>query len=482
MNIIQALDDPKVFGDFFRAGTWDTWRVFLAALFGLPMTDDQLATYRRFTGRSTPPTAALHEAWFVIGRRGGKSFVLAVIAVFLACFRDWRPFLGPGEVGTVMVIAADRRQARVIMRYCTGLLKAVPMLANLIEAQTRETIELKNRIVIEIHTASFRTTRGYTIVTALCDELAYWQSDETSAEPDVEVINALRPGMSTIPDAVLLCASSPYARKGALWDAHRRHYGQDGDHVLVWQADTRSMNPSVPQSYIDRHMAEDLPRAMAEYGAQFRDDIASFVSREVIDACVLRGMFERPPSARLTYTGFVDPSGGSVDSFACAIAHRDHDRDAVLIDAIREIKAPFSPEAAVSELATLLKSYRIYKVHGDKYAGEWPRESFAKFGIRYELSPQPKSGLYSAFLPLLNSGRVELPDNPRLVSQLCSLERKTARGGRDSIDHPQGQHDDLANVIAGVADIGLFVGNSNEGQRHLRCRAGRRASVTTTRR
>jgi hypothetical protein len=124
------------------------------------------------------------------------------------------------------------------------------MLAKLIEAQSRETIELKNRIVIEIHTASFRTTRGYTIVTALCDELAYWQSDETSAEPDVEVINALRPGMSTIPDAVLLCASSPYARRGALWDAHRRHHGQDGDEVLVWQADTRSMNPSVPQSYI----------------------------------------------------------------------------------------------------------------------------------------------------------------------------------------------------------------------------------------
>src|SRR6516164_1630651 len=118
--------------------------------------------------------------------------------------------------------------------------------------------------------------------------------------------------------------------------------GREDDHVLVWQADTRSMNPSVPQSYIDRSMAEDMPRAMAEYGAQFRDDIASFVRREVIDACVLRGMFERPPSARLTYAAFVDPSGGSADSFTCAIAHRDDFRDVVMIDAIREIKAPFS--------------------------------------------------------------------------------------------------------------------------------------------
>jgi hypothetical protein len=456
MNIIQALNDPKVFGAFFRAGSWDVWRVFLAALFGLPMTDDQLAIYRRFTGRSTPPTVPLHEAWLVIGRRGGKSFVLAVIAVFLACFRDWRPFLGPGEVGTVMIIAADRRQARVIMRYCLGLLQAVPMLAKLIEAQSRETIELRNRIVIEIHTASFRTTRGYTIVTALCDELAYWQSDETSAEPDVEVINALRPGMSTIPDAVLLCASSPYARRGALWDAHRRHYGRDGDEVLVWQADTRSMNPSVPQSYIDRHMAEDMPRAMAEYGAQFRDDIASFVSREVVDACVLRGIFELLPASCESYFAYCDPSGGSSDSFAVAIGHYDLSRDMVCVDCLREIPAPFSPETAVAELSTLLKSYRISSVIGDKYAGEWPRQAFSRHNISYEQSSLVKSQLYSAFLPHLNSGKVELLDSARLINQLCQLERRTARGGRDSIDHPAGAsyHDDLANCVAGLCSVG----------------------------
>jgi hypothetical protein len=84
------------------------------------------------------------------------------------------------------------------MRYIVGLLKAVPMLAKTIEAQTKETVEVSNRVTIEVHTASFRTVRGYTIIAALCDELAFWQSDEQSAEPDVEVINALRPGMASI--------------------------------------------------------------------------------------------------------------------------------------------------------------------------------------------------------------------------------------------------------------------------------------------
>src|SRR6476661_131288 len=270
MNILQALDDKQVFAPFFRGATWDVWRAFLAVLFGLPLTSEQIAIYNKFTGRTTPPTSPLHEAWLVCGRRSGKSYILAVIAIFLAAFRDWRPFLGPGEVGTIMVVCADRKQARVIMRYCLGLLKAVPMLKQLIEAQTRESISLRNRVVIEVHTASFRSTRGYTCVAVLLDEIAYWPVDELAAEPDFEVVNAIRPSMATIPNAMLLCASSPHARKGVLFDAHRKHFGQDNDPILVWQADTRSMNQTVPQAYIDQHVADDPARAAAEYLAQFR--------------------------------------------------------------------------------------------------------------------------------------------------------------------------------------------------------------------
>jgi hypothetical protein len=449
VNILDALDDPNVFGVFFRAGTWDAWRVFLAALFGLPMTDDQLATYRQFTGRSTPPNKPLQESWLVCGRRAGKSFVLATIAVFLAAFKDWRPYLAPGEVGVIMIIAADRRQARVIMGYCTGLLKGVPMLAKLIEAETRETIELRNRVTIEIHTASFRTTRGYTIVAALLDELAYWATDEASAEPDTEVINAVRPGMSTIPDAVLLCASSPYARKGALWNAYRRHFGHDGDEVLVWQADTRSMNPTVPQDYIDRHVAEDAARASAEYGAQFRSDIEGFVAREVIDAATVPGRYELLPMRGVSYAAFVDPSGGSSDSMTLAIAHRDKDSRAIL-DAVRERRPPFSPDDVVVEFSGLLKSYGVRRVTGDRYGGEWPSERFRVHGIDYITADKPKSDLYRNLLPLLNSGRVELLDLQRLAGQLTGLERRTSRGGRDSIDHPPGGHDDVCNAVGGA--------------------------------
>jgi hypothetical protein len=51
-----------------------------------------------------------------------------------------------GEQATVAVIAADRRQARVVMHYIVGLLKMVPALAGLIEAEAAESVTLSNSV------------------------------------------------------------------------------------------------------------------------------------------------------------------------------------------------------------------------------------------------------------------------------------------------------------------------------------------------
>ena len=233
MNILRALEDEQVFAPFFRGETWGAWRVFLAALFALPLTAEQLATYQRHTGRSTPPAQPSHEAWLVCGRRSGKSFVLAAVAVFLAAFRDWRPFLGPGERGTIMVIAADRRQARVIMRYVTGP-AAIGAHAGAVDrerdagaywpAQSRH---------IEVHTASFRINARLRIVAGLLDELAFWPTDEDSAEPDVR--GDQRPASGHGDDTgrhvavcvFALCAQGRVVRRApqALWQGRRPGLG-----------------------------------------------------------------------------------------------------------------------------------------------------------------------------------------------------------------------------------------------------------------
>jgi hypothetical protein len=346
-----------------------------------------------------------------------------------------------------MIIAADRRQARTIVRYVKGLLKLVPMLAQTIESETAESITLTNRVVIEVHSCSFRAVRGYTVVACLADEIAFWTTDEAGANPDHEVLSAVRPAMATVPGSMLLCASSPYARRGALWEAYRKHFAQ-AEGPLVWQAATRVMNPTVSQAYIVGEYEKDPVSAAAEFGAQFRTDIESYISREAVEAAVDWGVLERGPIDGKRYAAFTDPSGGSGDSFALAITHKDGEEG--ILDCVREVRPPFSPENVTREFADLLKTYRISTVRGDRYAGEFPRELFRKQGIKYELSDDSKSSIYVNFLPLINSGKVRLLGNKRLVTQLLNLERRTSRAGRDSIDHAPGGHDDIANATAGA--------------------------------
>jgi phage terminase large subunit-like protein len=225
LDILKAIDDPEIFGNWFRdPATWRAWRAFLAALFALPMDADQLALFQEFTGRKTAPAAPFNESYLICGRRSGKSAVLAVVAVYLACFRSYRQYLAPGEVATIRIMASDRDQSRTILRYIGGLMRGNAQLARRIVRETSEAFELNNRVVIEVGSASFRAARGYSFAAVLADELAFWRSEE-STNPDVEILRAIRPGLMTIPNSKLLIASSPYARKGALWDAFQRYSG-----------------------------------------------------------------------------------------------------------------------------------------------------------------------------------------------------------------------------------------------------------------
>jgi hypothetical protein len=463
MSILEAMADPDLFGRWFkpnlrRGDSWKNWRIFLSALFALPLSGEEKEVYRQFTGRDDFPSEQANEAWLVCGRRSGKSLIASLIAVFLACFRNYEDILAPGELATVMVIASDKKQSRVVLSYINGFFDSIPILSSVVQSRVRESVVLKNRIHIEVHTASFRAVRGYTIVCAILDECAFFPTGD-SAEPDTELVAALRPAMATVPGALLLGISSPYAKRGVLWESFREHYGQASAPVLVWKADTRSMNSTVDSSTIQTALLRDRAAASSEYLAEFRDDVVGFLSLEVVSACVCFGRRELPPLRDVDYCAFCDPSGGRSDSMTLAIAHREGEH--AVLDLVREVQPPFSPESTVAEFADTLRYYRILEVEGDRYGGEWPREQFHKRGVSYRVAERTKSEFYLEFLPLLTSGHCELLDNQRLITQLVGLDRRTARTGRDSVDHGPGGHDDLCNCVAGAlvraaGDLGKY--------------------------
>ncbi len=444
VTIRDAMTDCKLFGPVFGGDTFTAWRALLAGFDGLELDATELDTFKALTGRQSAPQGAFEELWLAIGRRGGKSHASALLAVYLAAFHDYRAKLAPGEVATVMVIAADRKQARAVMRYTSGLVNENPMLRRMVTRENSEQIELNNRTVIEITTASHRSVRGYTLAACICDEIAFWHVD--GASPDREIIAAIRPALATL-GGRMIALSSPYAKRGILWDTFRRAFADDAERrVLVAQAPSRIMNPTLPQSVIDDAMRDDPEAARAEYLAEFRSDISSFLDPALIADCTRPKPLELPAQSGVSYAAFVDPAGGGADEFTLAIAHSEG--DAAVIDLVQGRKG--SPAGIVAEYAQTLARYGIKTVSGDKYAGRWPRDEFQKHGITYTVAEQDRSALYLEFLAALNSGRVELPPCQITARQFVALERRTSRSGKDAIDHAPGAHDDRANAVAGV--------------------------------
>lgn len=431
---------------WFTGDSWAAWRVVVKAMFALPLDEPEAALFSQLSGGRRPPAKQVRESWFVVGRRGGKSLITAFLGFLFATCGLYR--FARGEKGVVMLLAADRRQARVIFRYLQAFFAVAPF-DDLVEKQLQEAIHLKNGLIIEIHTASFRSVRGYTIVCCIGDEAAFWSSD--GANPDEEIFNAIRPAMASVPQAMLIVLSSPYAKRGQLWETFKRYFGQDSDDVLVIQGASRLMNPSLPESVVVKAYEADPASASAEYGAEFRSDIESFVRREAVEACVIPGRYELPPVPNIMYDAGLDPAGGSgLDSYTLTISHieKRNDRAFAVLDLVAEVKPPFSPEQASADIGKILTRYGITKGLGDKWGGDWPREPLRKAGISYETVDRAKSDLYKELLPAINSGAVELLDHPVLITQLCGLERRTSRGGRDTIDHQPNGHDDIANSAA----------------------------------
>jgi hypothetical protein len=447
MNIVEAIH--SVFSQCFAdLETWSPWKTLLRAAFCLQMSRKERKLYRTCTQRRRLPKRPIRELFVIAGRRAGKSFISALIAVFLALFFDYSRYLTAGERGVILIVAADRAQAGVIFRYIAGILHSTVMLEQCIVNETKERIELNTGIDIKIATCNYRTIRGRTVVAFIGDETAFWLVD--GANPDHEIISSVRPSMATIPNAMLICISTPYARRGVLWEAYEHYYGNDkAEDVLVWQAPSIVMNPTLDKQYIDREIAKDKSAGEAEWLARWRTDIETFLDLETIMSAVVEGRLSLPYNRDHSYHAFVDVSGGRSDAAAVAIGHESDNR--LIVDCVRYWPAPHNPAQVIGEVCEVLKEYRVQRVQGDRYAGDWPRQEFEeRNNVIYETADMVKSDIYLSFAAYANSDRVELLDVPRLINELKGLERRRGRTGRDIVDHQARGHDDVANAVAGL--------------------------------
>lgn len=449
MNILEFMSHSRLLGDSFQGETREAWRAVLSGAFALPMDDDRLELFNRLSGGRKPPKGRVNELWVVAGRRSDKTHTMAAIGLYMATvaaqIEGLINRLSVGERAVVAILAVDRSQATLAFQYLAGMVENSPTLAGMIKSQDREAIHFTNKVSIEVHTNSFRAIRGRTLLALLLDECAFYRS-EAVANPDIETYRAAIPGLATL-NGMLIGVSSPYARRGLLYQKYRDHFGRTSDDVLVIQGGTKLFNPTIDPKIIEDAMRDDPEAARAEWLGEFRSDLEAFIARDTIESLARTSPLELPFNNKYRYFAFTDPSGGGQDEFCLAIAHLEADQ--IIVDSVQGRKG--APHSIVAEYADTLKRYRISQVYGDRYAGSWPSDEFKKYGIKYIPSEKPKSDLYVDALPMLNSGRIEIPPHQKLINQFSSLERRTTRSGKDSIDHPPSGHDDYCNVVAGVA-------------------------------
>ena len=153
-------------------------------------------------------------------------------------------------------------------------------------------------------------------------------------------------------------------------------------------------NPTFDAKVIERALAEDRQLFGAEYLSEWRDDLATFISRQLLEAAVDTDVIVRPPQQDVIYFAFDDPSGGAHDSYTLGIAHQDTRGDNVILDLLYERFAPMNPYEVTNEIAALLRSYRCTQVVGDDYGKRWVSDAYGQIGILRRKSEFDRSGIY----------------------------------------------------------------------------------------
>jgi len=423
-------------------------RTCLKATYGLPLDETELEIYRRANGRETYDEREQTEATFIAGRRSGKS---SRIAAPIACYEACRNHkLSRGERGYVMLIAPVTKQAQIDFRFIRDYILGSSILRRKVLKVRRSEIDLKNGITIACCACSYITVRGASVVAAICDEMAFWRHEETAANPEEEVLDALRPAMATFPCPKLIKISSPYRKDGILWREFQQRAELD---YPVWQLSTFEMNPMIQTSSLERERLRNQEKFRREYLAEFTENIASWVEPEVLEACIVRGRTELPPVLDAVYVAAVDPAFQRND-FALAILHRLPD-GTIVVDRVARWagtkKAPLGYEWVCGEIARIVRQYGVNVVVGDQYCAAVIRQHMLTLDINYEnfcFGTHTRADLFCNLKHLLAQHKIELLDDPELLRELRSLEEQKTDRGQIDVRPSGGMKDDLAVAVA----------------------------------
>jgi len=425
-------------------------RTFLKAFYGLELDAAELDFYFRATGRTNYPAREEKEVTAIIGRRGGKTRLAAQIAVYEAARHCKLP---RGEGAFIIVIAPTVNQSQVAFNYIRQYFRGSAILEALIVDERKGELELRNGITIRCQPCSQVTVRGISVICAVCDEMGFWKHEENAANPEREVLAAVRPTMATFPNAKLIKISTPFRKEGILYENLQ---DRNGLKYPVWQVSTREMNPTISEDVFTEAQRENPEHYRREYLAEFTDSLVGWIARELLDAVVISGRRELPPVRDAIYIAVVDPAFRSSD-FAFSILCKIGEHITVLYSTrwTGTRQAPLELELILKQIKDVLSPYGIGAVVGDQFCFPVIKQLFEKLGIFYaefSFGAHTRASIYGNLRQLISQRRISFIDEPELLRQLRCLEEIKAPNGNIDIRPPGSSNDDMAITVA----VGAF--------------------------
>lgn len=455
----------------------------LKAIYGLPMLREERLAFLELSEGREPDPRGYQDVVMVCGVRSGKSYMSAAVATFESV--RWGPALEElmpaGSRAKTIIIAQNEKGANEVRDYIEGMLTTLEGKGHSVLKETTgqekaiigKAIKLCWPVDIVVYPARKASVRGVTGLCFIGDEIAHWECAEGAYNQDEKIMKAVRTRFATLrmlkPRRLLI--SSPDAEEGVLWKEWQK---RDTGRSLVVKAPSWLLYPGLNEpdengkKMLDDEQERDPESFMTEYGAEFAvaGGGLAFLTPEIIDRAVVKGIREVPPKSGMDYAARVD-AAFKHDRFSFGVAHTERllDDTSVHMDfskswtppPVRGKKKPrpLDFEKIIEEISLVLRAYGLDRVEGDQFADVPIRNEFAKHGIVYIEVPTTQPGKYDDYKNLrggLRAGLVRLLEDPEMVKDLKGLIRKETNLGRAQVMAPKrsGCYDDAATVAAGL--------------------------------
>lgn len=484
ISFAEAIEDPLLFKNaFYGTGEQDdqgftpAQRAILKAIYGLPLTDEELETWAVLNGEGTFdelgfPTGVrrpfpyspreFQDITLVIGRRWGKTSLSSFIVAYEALCGGHHEYLGrvKRQKPVFLQVAQDLETAKANLRqHILSFLESSPIgkteLGDIKKTVTADRIKLPKALIV-VGAPSIKL-RGQSIAVAALDECGYWPKDREAAAPDVEIERAIRPATVQFPFRKVIKTSTPATKEGILWrDFELGTYGFKSDkskahrRLMALRGPTAvAGNPTVTRKELEAERAKDVDGFRREYLAEFQDALSGFLNPDLISAAIDKGITIRKPPTDAFPVATIDP-GFKRDAFVLSIGHMEGRK--FILDLLESWRgtstSPLSPTVIMQFVAGRCKEYGASLLYSDQYHVESLQDLAEAQGIT--LCPSPltaglKKSMWADFNLLLHQGRLRLLDHHELIEECLKLERHITNAQSIQI---YGKRDDHAMAVA----------------------------------